>query len=109
MNPRQTQEVQLIQTGLEPVLAVSKPTRSLKKPLSAPNPVLKHASVYSALQVSPVRTPQQPRRLIRAYVGIPSRTPKALRNPKDAVQEKLNALLFDQAASGYSHEDWKQP
>lgn len=108
MNPRQTQVVQLIQTGLDPVLAVSQtyqiaPEAALRRLTR----VLKHASVYSALQASPVRTPQQPRRLMKGvYVGIPSQTPKALRNPKDAVQEKLNALLFDQAASGYSHDDW---
>jgi hypothetical protein len=109
MNPRQTQVVQLIQTGLDPVLAVSQtyqiaPEAALRRLTR----VLKHASVYSALQASPVRTPQQPRRLMKGvYVAITSPThPKALRDPKDFVRQRLHALLFDGAL--LSRDEWTE-
>jgi hypothetical protein len=97
MNQNQAQVVKLIQSGTDPMVAVSEvyqtTPQAAQKRLTR---ILRHSQVYAALQASPVQTPQHPRRLMRGvYVALPGAM-AAANDPQaaqKAVHSRLQALL----------------
>jgi hypothetical protein len=98
MNTRHTEIVNRIKAGSDPVQAVTEVYQTTPEAASKRLfRILRHSEVYAALQASPVQTPQHPRKLMKGvYVALPGRYAHPA-DPKDAIRQRLHALLFEAA------------